>query len=185
MSENAKESKSSKTTIILLIIIIVLLVIGGSTAAVLLLNDKEDSTEAEGSADTIVTLPYENGAVVLDEDKVDDQIAAMEARAEEGYFTLQFKSVAISNDGENFECEIGNADNNNYDMYIDIYMDETLEDELYVSSLIQPGSGIKSFKTKKKLLPGDYESVLVLTQVEDDHATLHAQTMVYLTLRVN
>ena len=187
MSENVKEKNSSKGIIILLIVIIVLILAVGIIGAIFLLgNDDDDdlSANAETSVSYAFTLPYEMGAVAIDEDAFKDQINALHEMTEEGYFTLSFKRVAISADGENFACSIGNDASNRYDMYIDLYEDDSLENQLYISALLRPGSKIDNFKSSKKFAPGDYETVLVLTQVEDDHATLHGQSMVYLTLHV-
>lgn len=183
MAENAKENKSSKTVIILLLIIIFLLLAGGIIAAVFLLG-KEDDVQSDDDISGRVTLPYEAGAVMMDEESLQKQVEAMHDQADEG-IGVRYKRVAVSNDGENFVTEIGNSISNSYDMYLDIYMDDSLEEEIYVSGLLQPGASIYEFKINKKLDPGEYESVLVFTQVEDDHATLHAQTMVYMTLLVN
>lgn len=187
MAENVKEKNSSKPIIILLIVVIVLLLAGGIIAAVLLLgeDDGDDLMAARPDETSFaVTLPYELGAVMIDEDSFQKQVDALNNMVEEGYFQLSFKRTAVSYDGENFACSIGNGEMNTYDMYIDIYEDESLENQLYVSSLLRPGTKIDTFTSNKKFAPGDYETVLVLTQVEDDHATIHGQSMVYLTLHV-
>lgn len=184
MAETAQETKkSSKTIIILLIILIVLLIGGIVTVAVILLN-KDDTPETVTEPQGGFTLPYENGAVLLDEDSLQKQVEAMYKRAAEGSMVLQFKNTAVSKDGEHFECEIGNAIENNYDMYINIYKDSSLEEQVLLTGLIPPGSGIYEFESEKPIFPGTYEAILVLTQVEDDHETIHAQVSVVLNLEV-
>ena len=184
MAENVKDSKSSKTLVIILIIVIVLLLAGGSVAAVLLLN-KEDNTSADGDpAETAAVLGYEEGVVLIDPDKAQQQVDEMLKKSGSG-IPLMFKNTAFSTDGINFTGEIGNPSRSAYDVYYDLYMDESLEDQLYISALIPPGSKIEKFEINRQLDPGDYEAVLVLTQVEDDHSTLRAQSLVYLTLHVD
>lgn len=186
MAENTQEAKKSSKAIMILLIILILLLIGGIVTVTVILLNKDDTSDAEANSEPKVgiTLPYDNGAVLLDEDSLQKQVEAMYERAKEGSMVLQFKSTAVSKDGEHFECEIGNAIENNYDMYINIYKDDTLEDQILLTGLIPPGSGIYEFESETPIFPGTYEAILVLTQVEDDHETIHAQVAVVLTLEV-
>jgi hypothetical protein len=70
-------------------------------------------------------------------------------------------------------------------MYINIYKDNTLEDEILLTGLYAPGTGIDNFESEIQLDPGNYQSVMILTQVSDDHETIVGQVSVVLNLSVS
>lgn len=178
MSENVQENKkSSKAIIILLIIIILLLLIGGGVA-VYFLTRESDEPEKIGANGGIIQ--YDQAAVAFDVQDFDE----MQKKADEGQMALKYVKTAYSSDGVNFTCDVGNSTANKYDMYINIYTDATFEEQILLTGLIPPGSGIKEFQSEIPLDPGIYETVMVLTQVEDDHSTFHAQLMVTFILEV-
>lgn len=179
MSENVKEEKkSSKTVIILLIIVILLLLAIGVAAAVFILNKDDDAQLPDNGG----LIQYEAGVVNYeDAKKVYDE---MQQRAEDGMVGVKYSNNAISEDGKHFTCKIENPIRNGYDMYLNIYKDETMEEQLLLTGLIPAGSGIEEFESEITLEPGEYKSVLVMTLVEDDHSTLRGQTKVFLNLYV-
>lgn len=124
----------------------------------------------------------ENAVVVTDEDELQKIVDEMQNR--ESSISLEYKNIAGSSDGSNFSCYIANSAKNRYDMYIGIYSDADYEEELYLSQLLKPGSGIKDFKCNKKLEPGSYNMILVFTLVGDDHETIKSQTPVTFTMNV-
>lgn len=180
MSENVKEEKkSSKTVIILLIIIILLLLAAGIVAAVFLLK-KDDGAQLPDNGGLI---QYEAGVVNYeDAQRVYDE---MQQRAKEGMVGVHYSNKATSEDGKHFTCFIENPTRNGRDMYLNIYKDEEMTEQILLTGLIPPGSGIEEFESEIPLDPGEYKSVLVMTLVEDDHSTLHGQTKVFLNLIVN
>ncbi len=124
----------------------------------------------------------ENAVVVTDEDELQKIVDEMQNR--ESSISLEYKNIAGSSDGSNFSCYIANSAKNRYDMYIGIYSDADYEEELYLSQLLKPGSGIKDFKCNKKLESGSYNMILVFTLVGDDHETIKSQTPVTFTMNV-
>lgn len=121
--------------------------------------------------------------VVTDEDELRKQVEEMENR--DGKISLEYKNIAVSGNGTDFDCYIANSLDNTADMYIGIYTDATYEEELYLTQLMKPGSGITSFECNKKLGPGHHDAVLVFTLVEDDHETIRTQTSVTYSLNVD
>jgi hypothetical protein len=65
-----------------------------------------------------------------------------------------------------------------------IYLDEDRTDELLLTKLIPPGSGLETFKTSRKLETGTYDVILLFTRVTDDHTTIKDQVSVTYTLEV-
>ncbi len=169
----AEKNKSNKLVSIL-IILIALLVVGAGVVIALLVTGRNDETSSENSTSQGGIIGYEVNASVITSGDV--------AFSQPEGVAVRFKPVASSTDGINFECEIGNSLANTLDMYIDMYTSEG--EQIYISGLMKPGEGITSFKTNQQMPQGSYDVTLVLTLVEDDHSTLHAQSMVALTLMV-
>lgn len=179
MAEEEKKS-SNKKIIILLIIIIVLLLVGG--AVFFILNSKSGK---EGEETSVKQIPLEVNAGVLSPDKLKEWNESVLAEMEDYQIPMVFSPTATSTDGENFSCEIGNPPGAKYYMYLDMYSDATLSEEVYLSGLLDAGQGITSFKTSKVFPKGETDIVLVFTTVREDRQTIVAQTMVALTLKVD
>ena len=175
-----KKEKNNKKLIIIIIIVAVIIIAGLTTAIVLLLN-KDDAAPPFENPNGI---GYEPGVIAIDQGDLQDAYKDALQKTEDGYITLLFNNWAESSDGVNFACSIGNSELNKYDMYFDMYLDNTLSQRVFLTGLIPPGSGIQKFKSEVMLDPGTYEAVLVLTQVKDDHTTIGAQTSVQVNLVV-
>jgi len=98
--------------------------------------------------------------------------------------TLEYRNDATSTDGENFECYIANAVENDYDMFIAIYGDNEMSDELFVSQLLRPGSAFETLKLNHSLEEGTHRVNVAFTQVEEDLETIHAQLVVTMDFHV-
>lgn len=190
MAKNAKKiKKPSKTELILIMVIIVLLAACG-IALIMLLTPKNDvqpeknDIPPEKSVSDEGIIKYDEAAVAFGEEDLQKQLDEMQKKADERQMALRYKRIAYSTDGVNFTCEIGNSAANNYDMYINIYKDPELTEQILLTGLLPPGSGITEFESEIPLESGTYSTTLVLTQVEDDHSTFHAQLMVALDLVV-
>lgn len=175
----AEEKKSSNNkVIIILIIVIVLLLVGGVTFFIL--NGK--TAEEQGALTSEGAIPYAANVGMV---KENEDLAEKLKEGVGDRIPLHFSTTAISEDGENFKCVLGNPQGAKYDMYFDIYADGECTDQLYVSGLVSPGSQLESFKTNRTFPKGTNQDVtLVVTSVEDDHKTLHLQTRVALTIIV-
>lgn len=184
MAENAKNNKK----LIILISVIGVIVIGILTAILIIVIGKENApAEATDPMDNVVNgqIQYDDNVVLIDDgDDIQAAYDAAKKKVEEGMIGLQYNNVATSSDGVNFDCVLGNSDTNSYDIYYDLYTDMNMSQRVFITGLIPPGSGITSFKSQVKYEPGTYEAILVITQVEDDHSTIHATLNVVLTLVV-
>ncbi len=176
MDNESKATPQKKNIVIIILVIIILALVAGGVAFYIISNKKSDD-------DTGNKLGYESN-LVTDEDGLQKAVDDMVKKAEEGNMSLEYKNIATSSDGENFSCYIMNSVENSYDMYLSIYEDSDFKDEIMLTELIPVGSGIDTFKTSKKFDSGSHSVVLVFTQVEDDHSTIHAQISVELTLNV-
>lgn len=177
--ENEKK-KSSKAVVILLIIVILLLLAGGVFA---LIYFNKDSGEDDVVPQETGLVHYDAAAVALDEEEFNEQFQRLVDEANSGV-AIQFKNTAYSYDGTHFNCRIGNPEYSSYDVYYGIYLDETFQDQVLLTGLFPPGTAIEEFESEIPFEPGEYKVVLVLTQIEDDHSTFHAQSFVYLDLIV-
>ena len=61
-----------------------------------------------------------------------------------------------------------NSQFNVYDMFLTIYGDEALTDELFSSGLVAPGRGFDQLKLNHSLPAGTNPVYVVITQVETD-----------------
>lgn len=186
MAENTQQ-KNNKNLIAVIIIVAALVIAGLVTVIVLLLGNKEPEAPVNPIENNLANgqIQYQQqGVIVLDEDELQKAYDEAVQKTKEGYITLSFNNYAESDDGKEFKCYIGNAAENTYDAYFDMYLDRTLSQRILLTGLIPPGSGIDTFTSEVELDPGTYEAVLVLTQVEDDHSTIHMQTSVQINLVV-
>lgn len=110
------------------------------------------------------------GVVVLEDD------GGIYDVLEPNAIALEFKNDAYSSDGKTFACYLGNSALNEYDMYVAIYGDSALTEQLYVSGLVPPGSGFEEITLDKELPEGDHRVYIAFTQMENPE-TIHGQTI--------
>ncbi len=177
------KKRLSPLTLVLIIIIVLLLAVA-AFLAVSKFGGKEPETENLGDASTPL-IGYEEGVTVVDDqDALQKAVDEAYAKAAEGGVPVEFQNGATSTDGESFECYIANPTVSKYDIYIQIFSDVELSDQLYLSKLIPPGSAKRELKLDKKLEPGTHRVYVVYTQVEEDHATARQQATVTMDFTV-
>lgn len=134
--------------------------------------------------DQKVSYAMEGVVVVEDPDALQQKVDEMEAQAAEGGISLEYKNDAFSNDGTNFSCYIANAANNIYDMFIAIYADAELNDQLFLSDLLRPGTAFNTLALEQTLDAGVHTVYVAFTQVEEDWETIHGQVIVTMNFTV-
>ena len=127
----------------------------------------------------------EGVTAVEDEDALQKAVDEMYKKAAEGSIALEFKNTAISKDGVNFELYLANSESNSYDMFIAIYGDAELTDQLFLSGLLRPGTAFSTLTLDHALEPGTHTVYVVHTQVEEDLETIHAQVVITMEFVVN
>ncbi|MBD5103319.1 MAG: hypothetical protein HDT47_00435 [Ruminococcaceae bacterium] len=183
MSEQAA-NKNNK--LIVVIILVAVVIISGLAAVIFLLLGKDEAPVDPVEKNLIGgQIQYEQGVIALNQEDLQKAFDEAVQKTKEGYITVDFNNRAESSDGKKFLCYLGNSVENTYDAYFNMYLDSTFSDQILLTGLIPPGSGIDNFTSEIDLDPGTYEAVLVLTQVEDDHSTIHSQTNLGITLVVN
>lgn len=160
-SPKARKSSSNQKVIIIAAVIIILLL---AAVIVLLLRpgNNKDDTKIGYAADA---------KVMLDEDSLQAAVDEAQRNAREGNVALQYQNEAFSSDGKTFSCYIANSPSNLYDMYLTIYSDEELTDEIFLSDLIPPGSGFEELTLEHALDRGDHTVYVAVTQVTTDEET--------------
>jgi Tfp pilus assembly protein FimT len=188
-----KEKNNNKRLWIILAIVVVLLIAVVAVLLVILFKKNANGSSGGSSEQNIFegssvangeALAYETSVVATDPETLQELLDKMVEQAQEGTMALEMQTDANSSNGTDFTCYIANAYNNKYDMFVVIYDDET-QQEIYRSGLIPLGSRIESFTSNVKLEPGTHIGTIVYNQVEDDHATIHAQVNIGLNLIVN
>lgn len=184
MKDNINNEK--KSNVLKWLIILLLVVLIGIGVCILVFSNSEKEDGNKEVANEGPSIGYEDSAVlVTDENELQNAVDAMIEKTKDGMMSLEYQNIASSTDGEHFKCYLANSIKNPYDMYIGIYLDQEYKDELLLTGLIRPGSGMKEFKTTRKLEKGSYNAVLVFTRVKDDHTTIKDQVSVTYTLTVN
>jgi hypothetical protein len=159
-SNKAKFGLSTQSVIIIAAAIVaaaVIIVVG------ITLNQPKDTGPGIGYAT--------EAKVMLDQESLQAAMDAAAENAKKGNIGLMYQNDAYSVDGRNFQCYIVNSPSNEYDMFITIFADADLTDELYLSQLVPPGSGFEKLKLEHALSVGSHTVYVALTQVETDAET--------------
>lgn len=152
---------------------------GTQTAA---LEDEEPA--ASESSGLKLGYATEGVTVVEDGDALQKAVDEMYAKAAEDGVALEYRNDASSTDGITFDLYLANSKSNKYDMFIDIYADAALTDELYLSDLLAPGMAFSTLTLDRALESGTHRVYVVHTQVEDDWETVHAQVIITMDFTV-
>jgi hypothetical protein len=162
-STENKSGQSSKTVIIAAVAVVLVVIVAAGVVVSKVLADKDNSGSAIG---------YSTEAQVLvTQEEIDKAAEEALANANNGDVALCYQNDAFSNDGSNFDCRILNSSGNIYDMFITIYSDLNLTDELFLSQLIPVGSGFEHITLEKPLENGDHTVYVALTQIKTDEET--------------
>ena len=186
MEQGSQKGKDRKTGVILMAVIIILLMAVVVLLVVMFLKKEPVQTDVPPVATPAAggALTYDSMVVLDDPETLQKLVDEMVRKAKEGTMTLEMKVDAVSSDGFTFTCYLANALENNYDMFMTLYLDETKE-EIYRTGLIPLGGRIETFTLEKGLEKGNHSCTLVFNQVEEDLQTIHAQVNVGLNLIVN
>ena len=158
---SAESQKKSNKVIIIIGAVIIALLIG--VIAYLLLRPDMDIDEGN------VPLGYAVDAkVMLDEDSLRAAMEEAQRNAREGRIALRYQNNAFSDDGKTFSCRIVNSSANAFDMFIALYADPELTDQLFLSGLVPPGSGFDEVTLDHELPVGNNTVYVALTQVTTD-----------------
>lgn len=163
-AQTKKPSASNKKIVMIAAIVIIALLI---VVIVLLTRPSQDA-----SGDNGPKIGYAADAkVMLDQDSLQAAFDEALQNAEDGYVGLKYQNDAYSEDGINFKCYIANSESNIYDMFLTIYADAELTDQVFLSGLVPPGSGFEEITLDHALEPGDHTVYVALTQVDTDEET--------------
>lgn len=170
----SQDSKNNNKLVIAIAALAV--VIAGSAGAIIftLNNQKTPETPSNG-----LTIDYAQGAGVYTDEEALQQ-AMDSAMANSGSISLKYQNDAYSGDGVNFRCKITNSPRNYYDMFLTIFADSDLTDQLFMSGLLRPGSGYEKLTLDHALESGTNTVYVVVTLVdtqEDGTQTIKGQTV--------
>ena len=119
-----------------------------------------------------------DATVLLDQSSLQAAMDEALRNARDGYVSLWYQNSAYSDDGVNFKCRIGNSASNLYDMFLMIYSDAYMTDQIFMSQLLRPGTGFEKIKLERALDRGTTTVYVVVTLVhtaEDGTQTIKAQ----------
>lgn len=162
-TQSSKTSAPVNRTVLAVAALVLLAIV--AIAAFFLLGQKEEE-------DNGLTIQYASEAkVMLDQDSLNAAMQAAMENDKNNAIGLRYKNNAYSTDGLNFECSITNSEANIYDMFLTIFADVELKDQIFLSGLVPPGSGFDHITLDHALEPGDHRVYVVLTQVDTDLET--------------
>lgn len=160
--EGAKQKSSSSNKLVIVLVLLIVVIIAAAAVIIFTMNKKDDGMK----------IGYATEAkVMLDEDSLQAAVDEAWKNAQEGNVALQYQNEAFSSDGKTFSCNIVNAPENLYDMFLTIYADQELTDQIFLSQLVPPGSGFEEITLDHALDPGDHTVYVAVTQVDIDEAT--------------
>lgn len=141
--------------------------------AVMLLN--RDSLDNDNRV-----IGYADASVFLDEDSLQAAYDEASQNAANNSVALWYKNNAYSDDGIHFKCFIGNSSGNLYDMFLTIYSDLAMTDQIFLSELIRPGSGFEQIELERALEAGTntvYVASTLVDTAEDGTQTIVSQVV--------
>lgn len=160
---DTKKTSASPNKMFIAIIMLIVAIIGATAVIVFMMNRNS------GEQDSGPTIGYAtNATVMLDQQSIQAAMDAAMANAREGRIGLSYRNDAYSTDGITFDCHIANSVANIYDMFLTIFTDAEMTDQVYLSGLVPPGSGFEQITLDHALELGDHRVYVVLTQVKTD-----------------
>lgn len=157
--ETNKTPDSSKKVIVVAVVAVLVVIVVAAAVVLYFLNGKETDNQLGYASDAVV---------LLDEDSLQAAVDEAMANAKNSLVALEYEEHAYSTDGKNFSCYIANSASNLYDMFLTIFADAELSDQVFLSELIPPGSGFEQITLDHALEPGDHVVYVAVTQVDTD-----------------
>ena len=147
----------------------------------------ENSESSDSKDPSGFFIQYAEGTTVVEDPDALQKIVDEMSENARKTIGLEYKNEAFSTDGQNFDCYIANAARNNYDMFIAIYADAEMTDQLFLSGLIPPGRAFDHITLNRPLEQGTHTVYIAFSQVEvvDGQQTMRAQALVTLNFHVN
>lgn len=168
MDTPAQTKKASASVNKVVVAVAAIIIIALLAVVIFLLTRPSGTSAGDGAAPK---LDYAAEAtVMLDQDSLQAAFDEAVRNAAEGNIGLMYKNDAYSSNGADFECYIANSDSNKYDMFLTIFADAELTDQIYLSGLVAPGSGFENISLEHSLEPGDHTVYVALTQVDVNEA---------------
>lgn len=176
----AKKTLSTKAVIIAAAVVVAVVVAAAVIVVRVLGNRQETPSSGIGYAT--------EAAAILTQEEMQAAMDAALANGRDGNVALLYKENAYSSDGVNFSCYIVNSQYNSHDMFLTIFADAQMTDQIFLSQLVPPGSGFESITLEHPLEQGDHTVYVALTQVARDEETgeesLHKQVVHTMTFHV-
>lgn len=172
-TEEKKPSGPSTKTVI----IIAAILIAGVIAAAAMVLAYSSAQKSDG-----LTIGYSTEAkVMLDQAALQAAMDEAARNANDRNIALEYDNNAYSTNGSDFRCYIVNSALNAYDMFLAVYTDAGLTDQVFLSELVPPGSGFENITLNRALEVGDHQLYVALTQVkiseESGEQVLHNQVL--------
>lgn len=156
------------------------MVVALALLAVISLAGCGQKTEAPKAENPLIVGYAEGVTVVEDSDAFSKALDKIYEESQEAGIALEYKSVAYSTNGMDFSCYLANAAENQYDMFIAVYADDALTDQVFLSGLLRPGTAFDHITLSHALPLGQTNCTVAFTQVEvvDGEQAIHDQALI-------
>ena len=143
-------------------------------------------SETETTNPGVVRIEYAEGTVAVESPNAFQERVDQMVEDAQKTIGLQFKNDAYSADGLNFDCYIANPSRNERDMFLAIYADLELTEQVYLSGLVAPGHAFERITLERPLPEGDHTVYVAFSQVEEleGQQTMRAQALVTMDFHV-
>lgn len=168
-----EKRKHSKTAVVIALLCILLIVMAAAVVVVVFRSRQADvPAENEGPTLQFAT----EGVTAIDQESLQKAVDEL-MNAPQDSIGLYYKNDALSSDGTNFSCYLGNSPANEYNAFYALYADADLTDLVFLSDLLRPGEVFESITLDHALPEGTTTVYCALTLVEEDLETIHDQVI--------
>lgn len=166
------EKKKNSVTVIILVLALIVAV---AVAVVFAFRSGRSAQSVDPSGDNKLKFATE-GVTAIDQEGLQKAVDEMQNAPQETV-GLYYKGLALSSNGTDFACYLGNSDTNKYNGFYALYADAELTDLVFLSDLLRPGEVFQSITLEHALPKGTTMVYCALTLVEDDLETIHDQAV--------
>jgi opacity protein-like surface antigen len=185
MRANTRKQRANPARLILLAaLVLAAMLLAGCRAQVAVPEEPEPEPEQNNNGGFRIGYATNSVTAIDDAEAAQAAFDKMLEDAENDRVALSYKNSAYSSDGINFECYIANT--NLDDLFVAIYADMELTDELYLSQLLRTGQAFETITLNRKLDPGVHRVYVVhcLVTEEDGEQMITGQATVTMDFHV-
>lgn len=173
---DANNSKGGSKSGIIIVLLIILIIVIAAVGVVLFFVLRKSSGNSEALRETREEVRNS----VINSDNIDFVLDQMsEDLVEPGYYTVtqNFEWRFPAGDQPSTNAYVENVENNNNDVYFDLFIKGQEDNAIYESPIIPRGKHLDGFKLNTDLDPGKYDCVVVYHMIDENQTTIDTVRM--------